>query len=371
MADVAGQGVSNRSKLQNDRHRQHTAILNGIAAQQQDRRLFLHRGAAHSIVSLYRASLAARGWQTPTYIRLLHCSATQIQALVRGHFGRVYAKWLREVLTSAAAMVQRAWRGKLGKKMWRELMGERQQLRRVQEEGDRAVLIAQKQTAHYALTAFEREMQHAVVLQRWFQTLKNRQVFREAREHRDREARTRAENKVISIVRNSTGSVVFQAQVWRDCVDRKAELVALQESDCTAMEKEIEELKGACVEAHAGSVQASRELAELSKRKNEFERSRTRRRKATEAVKQRIQPFAVRAKQLTMESAQELNATRQLQMELRRMRTELRKFHANLRGRLPMEPLLLSGDVEMLLAGITSEGVSDDEEEEKPLEESS
>ncbi|KAL3658854.1 hypothetical protein V7S43_016219 [Phytophthora oleae] len=357
-------------RLRNDRHRQHTAILDAIAMQQQDRRLFLHRGAAHSIVSLYRASLAARGWQTPTYIRLLHRSATQIQALVRGHFGRMYAKWFREVLTSAAAKVQRVWRGKLGKKMWRALMDERQQLRRVQEEGDRAALIAQKQTARHALASFERETQHAVVLQRWFRTLKNRQVFREAREHRDREARARGKNKVTSILRNSTGNVVFQARVWRDCVDRKPELVALQEGECIAMEKEIEQLKDACVEAHAGSVQASREFADLSKRKNEFERSRTRRRKATEMVKQRIQPFAVRAKQLTMESARELNASRQLQMELRRVRTELRKFHANLRGRLPMEPLLLSGDVEALLAGLTDEGISD-EEEEKPLEESS
>ncbi|KAG1689624.1 hypothetical protein DVH05_002131 [Phytophthora capsici] len=349
-------------RLQNDRHRQHSAILDAIAVQPQDRRLFLHRGAVHSIVSLYRQSLAARGWKTPTYIRLLHHSATQIQALARGHFGRMYTKWLREELTSAAAMVQRAWRGKLGKKMWRALMDERQQLRRVQEEGDRAALIAQKQTAHHALTAFERETQHAVVLQRWFQTLKNRQVFREAREHRDREARTRAENKVASILQNSTGSVVFQARIWRDCVDRKAELMALQESDCVAMEKEMEQLKDACIEAHAGSVQASREFAELTKRKNEFERSRTRRKKATEAVKQRIKPFAVRAKQLTMESARELNASRQLQMELRRVRTELRKFHAILRGRLPMEPLLLSGDVEILLAGLTGQGVSDDED---------
>ncbi|KAE8979264.1 hypothetical protein PR003_g25389 [Phytophthora rubi] len=31
-------------------------------------------------------------------------------------------------------MGQRVWRGKLGKKMWRALMEERQQLRRVQEE---------------------------------------------------------------------------------------------------------------------------------------------------------------------------------------------------------------------------------------------
>ncbi|ETO71262.1 hypothetical protein F444_12365 [Phytophthora nicotianae P1976] len=349
-------------RLRNDRHRQHTAILDAIASPQQDRRLFLHRGAVHSIVSLYRASLTTRGWLTPTYIKLLHRSATQIQALVRGHFGRVYTKWFRYELTRAAAIVQRVWRGKLGKMMWRSLMEERQQLRRVQEEGDRAALIAQKQTAHHALEAFERETQHVVVLQRWYRTLKNRQVFREARDHRDREAHTRAENKVDGVLRNATGSVVFQARVWRDCVDRKTELVALEEGQCVAMEKEIEELKKACIEAHTGSTQASREFVELSKRKNEFERSRTRRKKATEAVKQRIQPFAVRAKQLTMESARELNANRQLQVELRRIRTELRKFHVNLRGRLPMEPLLLSGDIESLLAGLTGEGTSDDED---------
>ncbi|KAL4093626.1 hypothetical protein PRIC1_011058 [Phytophthora ramorum] len=252
------------------------------------------------------------------------------------------------------------WRGKIGKKMWRALMEERQQLRRVQDEGDRAALIAQKQTAHHALEAFERETQHAIVLQRWFQTLRSRQIYREARDHRAREARTRAENKVRDVLRLSTGSVIFQASVWRDCVDRKPELVALEESECVAMEKEIEQLKDACVEAHAGSAQASREFVELSKRKSEFERSRARRKRAAEAVKQRIQPFAVRAKQLTMESARELSATRQLQTELRRVRTELRKFHSNLRGRLPMEPLLLSGDVEALLAGLT---MSDDEED--------
>ncbi|KAL4167342.1 hypothetical protein KRP22_012828 [Phytophthora ramorum] len=347
-------------RLRNDRHRQHTAMLEAIAAPQQERRLFLHRGAAHSIVGLYRASLAARGWQTPTYIRLLHRSATTIQSLVRGHFARVYAEWFRDELARAAARIQRMWRGKIGKKMWRALMEERQQLRRVQDEGDRAALIAQKQTAHHALEAFERETQHAIVLQRWFQTLRSRQIYREARDHRAREARTRAENKVRDVLRLSTGSVIFQASVWRDCVDRKPELVALEESECVAMEKEIEQLKDACVEAHAGSAQASREFVELSKRKSEFERSRARRKRAAEAVKQRIQPFAVRAKQLTMESARELSATRQLQTELRRVRTELRKFHSNLRGRLPMEPLLLSGDVEALLAGLT---MSDDEED--------
>ncbi|KAG6960984.1 hypothetical protein JG688_00009339 [Phytophthora aleatoria] len=349
-------------RLRNDRHRQHRAILDAIASQQQDRRLFLHRGAVHSVVSLYRASLVARGWLTPTYIKLLHRSAIRIQALVRGHFGRVEANWFRYELTRAASIVQRVWRGKLGKKMWRSLMEERQQLRRDQEEGDRAALIAQKQTAHHALEAFERETQHAVVLQRWYRTLKNRQVFREVRELRDREAHTRAESKVTEVIRNSTGSVVFQARVWRDCVGRKPELVALEEDACVAMEKEIEQLKEACIEAHAGSTHASREFVELSKRKNEFERSRIRRKKATEAVKQRIQPFAVRAKQLTMESARELNANRQLQMELRRIRTELRRFHANLRGRLPMEPLLLNGDVESLLAGLTGESSSDDED---------
>ncbi|KAG7377615.1 F-box only protein 41 [Phytophthora pseudosyringae] len=347
-------------RLRNDRHRQHTAILNAIADQ---KRLFLHRGAAHSLASLYRASLAARGWRTPTYIRLLHRSATQIQAVVRGHFGRLYAKWFRYERTRAAAMAQRVWRGKLGKRMWRALMEERQQLRRVQGEGDRAALVAQKQTAHHALASFERETQHAVVLQRWFQTLKNRQIFREARELRDREAHTRAEHKTGQVFRNSTGSLVFQARVWRDCVDRKSELAAFEEDECAAMEKEVQQLKEACIEAHAGSIQASREFVELSKRKVEFERSRTRRKKTTEEVKQRIQPFAVRAKQLTIESARESNANRQIQMELRRVRTELRKLHTNLRSRLPMEPLLLSGDVEALLAGLTGEDVSEDEDD--------
>ncbi|GMF23471.1 unnamed protein product [Phytophthora fragariaefolia] len=241
-------------------------------------------------------------------------------------------------------------------------MEERQQLRRVQEEGDRAALIAQKQTAHYALEAFDRETQHAIVLQRWFQTLKNRQIFREGRELRAREAHTRADDKVSEILRQSTGSVVFQARVWRDCLDHKAELVALEEDECVAMEKEIEDLKTACIEAHAGSTQVSKELVELTKRKGEFERSRTRRKRATEAVKQRIQPFAVQAKQLTVESARELNANRQLQMELRRVRTELRKFHTNLRGRLIMEPLLLRGDVELLLGALTGQDMSDDDE---------
>ncbi|EEY70062.1 uncharacterized protein PITG_06628 [Phytophthora infestans T30-4] len=348
-------------RLRNDRHRQHTAILDAIASPQQDRRLFLHRGAVHSIVSLYRAALLARGWLPPTYIAILHRSATKIQALVRGHFGRVYTTWLRHELTRAVSIVQRVRRGKLGKKMWRSLMGERQQLRRAQEEGDRAASIAQKQTAHHALEAFERETQHAVVLQRWFRTLKSRQVFREAREHRDRQARTRAENKVDAMLRNATESVVFQARVWRDCVDRKTELVALEEDQCVAMEKEIEQLKEACIDAHAGSTHASREFVELSKRKHEFERSWARRKKCTKTVKQCIQPFAVRAKQLTMESAQELNANRQLQKEIRRIRTELRKLHANLRARLPLEPLLLSRDVESLLAGLTGEGSSDNE----------
>lgn len=247
--------------------------MEAIASRQQDRRLFLHRGAVHSLVVLYRASLTARGWQTPTYIRMLHRSATRIQALVRGHFGRIYANWFRDELTRAAAMVQRVWRGKLGKKMWRALMEERQQLRRVQGEGDRAALIAQKLTAHYALDALERETQHAIVLQRWFQTLKNRQIFREARELRAREAQARAKDKVTELLRLFTGSVVFQARVWRDCADRKAELQALEEDECVAMEKEIEQLKDACIEAHAGSTQASRELVELTKRKSEFERS--------------------------------------------------------------------------------------------------
>ncbi|KAJ8566785.1 hypothetical protein ON010_g6335 [Phytophthora cinnamomi] len=307
-------------RLRNDRRRQHAATMNSIASRQQERRLFLHRGAAHTVVVLYRTSLTARGWQTPTYIRMLHHSATQIQSLVRGHFGRRYAQWFRDELTRAAAMVQRNWRGKLGKKMWRALMEERQQLRRVQQEGDRAALIAQKQTAHHALQAFE----------------------------------------LAELLRLATGSVVFQSRVWRDCLDRKAELVALEEDECVAMEKEIEQLKKSCIEAHAGSTQSSRELVELTKRKSEFERSRTRRKRATEAVKQRLQPFAVQAKQLTVESARELNANRQLQMELRRVRTELRKFHANLRGRLVMEPLLLTGDVESLLAGLTVQDMSDD-----------
>ncbi|KAE9220751.1 hypothetical protein PF005_g7367 [Phytophthora fragariae] len=355
--------LASARRLRNDRRRQHAATMDAISSKQQDRRLCLHRGAVHSLVVLYRASLTARGWQTPTYIRMLHRSATRIQALVRGHFGRVYAKWFRDELTRAAAMVQRVWRGKLGKKMWRALMEERQQLRRVQEEGDRAALIAQKQTAHHALEAFERETQHAVVLQRWFQTLKNRQIFREARELRAREAHTRAGDKVAVLLRLSTGSVVFQARVWRDCVDRKAELVALEEDECVAMEKEIEQLKEACLEAHAGSTQASRELVELTKRKSEFERSRTQRKRATETVKQRIQPFAMQAKQLTVESARESNANRQLQMELRRVRTELRKFHTNLRGRLVMEPLLLTGDVESLLAGLTGQDMSDNEDD--------
>ncbi|KAF1794193.1 hypothetical protein GQ600_22592 [Phytophthora cactorum] len=242
--------------------------------------------------------------------------------------------------------------------MWRSLMEERQQLRRDQEEGDRAALIAQKQTAHHALEAFERETQHAVVLQRWYRTLKNRQVFREVRELRDREAHTRAESKVTEVIRGVLCSRLESgATAW--IVNRSS--WHSKKTRCVAMEKEIEQLKEACIEAHAGSTHASREFVELSKRKNEFERSRIRRKKATEAVKQRIQPFAVRAKQLTMESARELNANRQLQMELRRIRTELRWFHANLRGRLPMEPLLLNGDVESLLAGLTGESSSDED----------
>ncbi|RLN54497.1 hypothetical protein BBJ28_00013539 [Nothophytophthora sp. Chile5] len=339
-------------RLRDDRRRQHAALLGSLASSQQDRKLFLHRGAIHSLVELYRASLAARGWVSPTYIALRHRSAARIQALARGRAGRLYASWLREELTRAAAMVQRVWRGKLGKKMWRALMGERQQLRRVQDESDRAARIAQKQTAHHALEALEREKQHAVVLQRWYQMLRKRQIFREARAHRAREARSRAENKVADVLRLATDGVVFQAHVWRDCVDNKAQLSALDEEDCVAVESEIQELKHACVEAHASSAQAAREFGHLAQRKSEFERSCARRRRATEAVKERLQPFAVRAKQLTMENARELAATRQLKMELRRMRAELRQFHAQLRHRLPMEPLLLRTDVEELLMGL-------------------
>ncbi|KAF4322524.1 hypothetical protein BBO99_00002945 [Phytophthora kernoviae] len=185
-------------------------------------------------------------------------------------------------------------------------------------------------------------------------------VFREAREQRIHQARARATNKVDDILHLSTRSVVFQASVWRDCVDRKAEFAALGEKECAAMGTEIEELKEACVEAHAGSAHASREFIELSKRKSEFERSRVRRKHASDAVKQRIQPFAVRAKQLTMESSRELAANRQMQIELRRMRLELKKFHSSLRGRLAMEPLLLGEDVEELLTNLSVQDEAED-----------
>lgn len=335
--------------------------MDSIVAQHQDRRLFLQRGAVHLIVSFYRASLAARGWQSPTSIRLLHHAATQIQALIRGHFGRMYACWCHYELARAASIVQRIWRGKQGKKMWRFLMEERQQLRHLQIKNDKLAWLAQKQIEQYALEEFERETQHAVVLQRWFRTLKKGLAFHRLQKRRDRQAHIRAKTKMAEVLATLTESVVSRARVWHDCMARKAELKAMNEANCKALGEEIEKLKGACIKAHAGSIQASEELTELKKRKQAAEHSITCRMRATEEIKQRIQPFAMRAKQLTIENAHVSSANRQLQMKLFGMRLELQKFHANLQGRLSNEPLLMSKDVELLLNELADGNAFDNE----------
>ncbi|CEG35707.1 F-box protein containing LRR [Plasmopara halstedii] len=344
-----GKVVASAQRLRLSRHRQHTAIMDAIGAQQQNRRLFLQLGAMHLIVSHYHASLAARGWQSSMRISLLHRSATKIQALVRGHIGRIYAYWFCYELARAASKIQRVWRGKQGKKMWRLLVDERHKLHQLQINNDRAAWFTKKRIAQHALFASEREAQYAVVLQRWFRTLEKRHIFLSIRDHQNREFHNRATTRMTELSDKLTGSITCQAQVWRKCLERKPELVGMKEEKCVALEKEIEKLKATCIEANIGSAQASRELTELLKRKHHVEHSCARRQRASKEVKQHIQLFTMRAKELTIESAHASNSSHQLQRELHRLNLKLQEFHANLQNCLSFEPLLMSNDVELLL----------------------
>lgn len=176
-------------------------------------------------------------------------------------------------------------------------------------------------------------------------------MFRECREARVHALEKNARDKLAGVLKASvTGSVVFQARVWRDCVDNRAALLELEDDQVAAMERELRELQRECLSAHVCAAQAALDAAFLAKRKSDVEKSRAARVRAVEALKKRIQPFSAQAKQLTLESARVHGENRQLRRDLQVLDASVEAFRTQLREMLPMEPLLLPADVERLLA---------------------
>ncbi|TYZ59555.1 hypothetical protein PybrP1_009588 [[Pythium] brassicae (nom. inval.)] len=342
--------------LRADRQRKHDALLALLRAGGHDgrdarvQRHFLQRGAAWTLAAAYRASLVVRGWLPPSRLRVLHAAATRIQAAVRGHWGRQYARWLRATLVAAARVVQRVWRGKAGRKIWRQLVMERAQRLREQEEEDRAAHVSRKLSGQYALDAYERDAQHARVLQSWYHTLRNRQVFKQARQQRAAALEVRAAEKLALVLKLSTASVVFQSRVWRDCVEQKEALLALDEDACVALEQEVAALKVACRVAHVDGAQAAATRGVAAARRSDFLHAKKRAASTTEQVKARVKPFAVQAKALTKHSARVHVTNKQLQRELRAIDTSVRALHRHLHQALAYDPLLLPSDIAYLVS---------------------
>lgn len=347
--------------LRRDRRNKHRALVVTLSSpleQDQARLRLLQFGAVHSIAVLYRVSLRDRGWKSPTFVRFLNTCVTRIQALVRGHFGRQYGYWYRQCMEAAARLVQRCWRGKLGKNKWRGIMMQRRQQMRDQDEQDRAARIARKRSGQFGLEAMEKEAQHAIVLQRWYHTLRKRQIYAEARKVARVALESRAADKLDLACKLSVERIVFQARVWRDCVDNKDKLLSMPEDECTAMEEEITELRKACLEAQTASMQAANEYQEWSQRQRCALKAKSRARIATEQLKQQIHPFAVQSKVLTLQSARVHVTNRQLQDELRRVNKGIEALHRQLRAVLPYEPLLLQDQIESLLTLVELKGPS-------------
>lgn len=339
--------------LRADRVRRHAALLELLGSAPRDARVqlhFLQLGAAATIVRTYRASLLARGWQAPSHVQFLHTCATRIQALVRGHFGRQYARWYRAALVYAVQVVQRVWRGRVGRKIWRQFVTERAQRLREQEEDDRAARVSRKLSSQYALDAYERDTRHARVLQGWYRTLRNRQVFKQARDARGKAFETRASEKLTRVLAMSTESVVFQSRVWRDCMEQKEALLEMEEATCVALEAEIATLKTACKAAHVAAAQAAAEHSALATHMRDVARTKRQLAAVTAQVKTRVKPFAVQAKKLTKQSARVHVTNKQLQHELRALDLGIAAVHRHLHDVLPYEPLLLASDVAHVLA---------------------
>lgn len=380
MAASDGHDDSTDSRRPRHRRGRHRSLLDEAIAEQQRRQQqqqvrllvaqsrprelppasalrLLQLGAVHSLVRFYRAQLQLRGWRSPSFLRLLGASATRIQAVVRGHLARTFARAFRRELEAAARLVQRVWRGKLGKQAWRRLIEERRRRQRELDEQDRAGRVAHKRSSQLALEALARDARHAVVLQRWYRTLRNRQVFRACRDARaaalDRAARARLSSALKAAV---SGSVVFQARVWRDCVDRREQLLALEDEQVAGMEMELRALQSECLDAHVAAAQAAADAVRLVKRRADVEKARAGRVRAVEALKKRVQPFSAQAKQLTLESARVHGENRQLWRDLQAAQASVEAFRTQLEAALPLEPLLLPADVDRLLALLPDAG---------------
>ncbi|DBA00299.1 TPA: hypothetical protein N0F65_001494 [Lagenidium giganteum] len=345
--------------LRRDRHRKlhdtRVTLAASDAMAQSQLRLLQH-GAAAIIVWAYRHTLRERGWLSPTQQRFLARQAARIQSIVRGFLDRRRVRRMREELTWVALQLQRAWRGKAGRIRWREAITDKKKRQQLQEEDDRAARVARKLTGQYGLDAYARDTRHAVVLQRWYHTLRKRQVFYDAKAVRAKAMQSKAADKLALVLHLSTESVVFQARVWRDCVERKEELTAMEDDAVEALEAELTQLKQECQAEHLLYSQAMIELNELQLGMRDQQRTKRLLQQRSETIKVRIQPFALQAKELTRESARVHLINRQLQNELQRVSECMEQFHERLRGMLLYEPLLFQGDVTALIAMLDPNG---------------
>ncbi|KAJ0403832.1 hypothetical protein ATCC90586_000498 [Pythium insidiosum] len=348
-----GKVVATALALRRHRAQRHAATRAALSASDpsvQHRRVLLQLGAMHVLVGAYRSSLLQRGWLAPSVRRFRDKCATRIQALVRGHLTRRWVHWFREQLTAATRRVQRAWRSHQSREAWRALVLERRLERRRQDEEDRAARVAGKLTAQFALDAGAREHKGAAVLQQWYRTLRRRQVFQAAAHARNVASAQRGREKLAEVQRLSTDSVVFQARVWRDCVVRKQELLAMEDEEIEQLEKDVAALRQGCLDAYAAHAEATETLKELQQRKRDALRTKKRLSDGTARVKVTIQPFAEQAKRLTVDSARVHVTNKQLQTELNRLKQSVKQFNEELRATLPLEPLLYERDLERLLA---------------------
>jgi hypothetical protein len=276
-------------------------------------------------------------------------NATIVQALFRGYIGRRYCKRYRQRLVRATEIIQRCWREKLARKKWREIIENRSRQRLCQEEEERATRLSKKAANHFAIDAVERDSNHVIVLQGWYRTLAKRQIFNQARSNLKKGNKIRAHEKLSQMVKRSSENVVFESHIWQDCDKKKEQLLKTSDEEWTALEKELNELRLACIHEQSIYYELTHEYRKLSADQQLWLNVRRKLTSEIESVKEKINPFAVRSKTLTLESSRVQLSNKQMQEEIVRLNEALRSFHDLVKGILPYDPLLYQGDIESLL----------------------
>lgn len=324
-----------------------TVAATSLSQRHWYKRLVLQSGALHVIYRWYIATLRARGWRSIAEIKQLNDTATKLQAVYRGHLGRIYALNYRVELETAAKTVQRGWSSKIRRVRWRQMLAEARRKKRKLEEDSRASYISRQITNR---NVFEVEVKHhaaAAKIQRIFYRNRTEGKYEKMTFAIASKNIATGKSRLEIIEKSALESVVFQAEVWKECLKSKSN--APPKNLESEFQTRLDELHESCITEYSKYCTLLSRTRIMEERTANYLKVKKQMNKQIAEYQRCSQPYATQSKELAKKTGVMTKENKRLQREVIRVKKLLETFHQDLSNEFAYDPLIYGQDLDKVL----------------------